>query len=165
MHGRTESGNLPGVVGLPLLLIGSREEQVPSGVQSIDLELKVVQTISRRVEENFKVVVAEDDGIVLGKSGRRCAALRVRRPRRNSRCPRASSLACEISGAVWPSPRCPRSQRSRTLCSTRRRRGGRRSAAVKAPSGRCTAAASASARGSRQGTTEWLGEGNALCLP
>ena len=47
-----------------MLAVRLGEEEVPPGIEGVHLELEVVQGIARGVEEDFEVVVAEDDGIV-----------------------------------------------------------------------------------------------------
>ena len=43
------------------------EEEIPTGVERVDLEFEIVERVAGGIEEDLEVVVAEDDGIVLGE--------------------------------------------------------------------------------------------------
>ena len=67
--GGLEAGDVPGVVGLAVLAVGLVEVEIPRGVERVDLELEVAGSSGGRLEEDFEVVVVEDDGVVLGELG------------------------------------------------------------------------------------------------
>ena len=62
-----QPGNLPAVVGRAAVLVGLRQEQVPVGVERVDLEFEVFVVVAVGVDEDFEIVVVEDDRVVLGE--------------------------------------------------------------------------------------------------
>src|ERR1035441_4004681 len=69
MHGRAQAGNLPTVVGAAAFPIGLRQEEIPTGIEGVDLKFEVVAAVARRVEEDLEIVVVKDHGIVLREGG------------------------------------------------------------------------------------------------
>ena len=67
MDGRLQPGDLPLVDGRAAVAVGLLEEQVPLGVEGVDLELVVLVVVAVGVDEDLEVVVVEDDRVVLGE--------------------------------------------------------------------------------------------------
>lgn len=51
----------------PAVFIGLGEEEVPGGVEGVHFELEVFVGVGVGIDEEFEVVVVEDDGVVLGE--------------------------------------------------------------------------------------------------
>src|SRR5580698_8952407 len=64
-----DAGNLPAAVGFAALAVGLVEVEIPSGIEGVDLELKVAGGAGQWLEEDLEVVVVEDERVVLGESG------------------------------------------------------------------------------------------------
>jgi len=69
VDGGLKAGYSPGIVGAATLAVRLVEEEIPAGVEGVDFELEVTGVGERRLEEYLKVVVVEDDGVVLGERG------------------------------------------------------------------------------------------------
>src|ERR1035441_4313606 len=67
--GRAQARYFPTVIGLAAFAVGLGQEQIPSGIERVDLELEVVAPIARRIEEDLEIVVAEDHRIVCRQRG------------------------------------------------------------------------------------------------
>ena len=65
MNSRSQPLNLPAIDSAPLLAVGTDQEQIPRGVESIDFEFGIGKTVVVRVEEDFEIIVMEDDRDVL----------------------------------------------------------------------------------------------------
>src|SRR5471030_1319780 len=61
--------DVPTVVGLAALAVRLGQEEVPPGIEGVDLEFEVVAAVARRVQEDFEIVIVENNGIVLGEGG------------------------------------------------------------------------------------------------
>ena len=64
---RLQAGDLPLVDRRAAVAIGLLEEQVPLGVEGVDLDLVVLVVVAVGVDEDLEVVVLEDDRVVLGQ--------------------------------------------------------------------------------------------------
>ena len=69
MDGRAQAGDLPTVVGFAAFAIRFGQEEVPAGIEGVDFELEIVAPVAGGVEEDFEIVIVEDDRIVLGEGG------------------------------------------------------------------------------------------------
>ncbi len=67
LDGGAEAGDLPAVVGRAAVFIGLGEEEVPGGVEGVHFEFEVFVGVGVGIDEEFEVVVVEDDGVVLGE--------------------------------------------------------------------------------------------------
>src|SRR5216684_773213 len=67
VYGRLQPGNFPFVVRFAAVLIWFGQEEVPAGVERIDLELVVFEPVAVGIDKYFKVVILKNDGVVLGE--------------------------------------------------------------------------------------------------
>ena len=58
-----EVGDVPGVVGAAVVVVGPVEVEIPGGVEGVDLKLVVAGSGGAWFDEDLEVVVAEDDGV------------------------------------------------------------------------------------------------------
>ena len=98
-HSGPETGNVPAVVRVAVLVVRLVEEEIPAGIEGVDLKLVVAGGGGKRLDEDLEVVVAEDDRIVLGEAGLEGPVPRVQRRCTDSGRRKASSRECE--NAVW----------------------------------------------------------------
>ena len=69
VHGGLEPGDLPLVYRRSTIAIGLFQEQVPLGVECVDLDLIVLVIVAVGIDEDLEVVVMKDDRIMLGQRG------------------------------------------------------------------------------------------------
>src|SRR5438132_1928283 len=65
MDCRLQTWDFPTVHCGSAVSVGADEEQVPTGVQGVHLELVILVIVAVGIDENFKVVVVEDDRVML----------------------------------------------------------------------------------------------------
>ncbi len=65
MHRRLEPFNLPAIVGRSAVAIRLLEKQVPARIEGVDFELAVIVIGAVRIDEELKVIVLKNNGIVL----------------------------------------------------------------------------------------------------
>lgn len=69
LDGGTQPRDFPAIIGVSTRPIGLGQEKVPTGIEGVDLEFEILHTVSVRVEEDFEIVVVEDDRVMLRQGG------------------------------------------------------------------------------------------------
>src|SRR5580765_7826358 len=69
LDGRTQARNFPAIIGVSPRPIGLGQEKVPTGVEGVDLEFEILDAVPVRIEEDFEIVVVEDDRVMLRQGG------------------------------------------------------------------------------------------------
>ena len=90
MDRRLQTRNLPAVLGRAAIAIGLLEQQIPAGVESVDLELAIIVITAGGVDENLEIIVLENNGIVLGERAPDMRLLQLGRACKNTCRPKAS---------------------------------------------------------------------------
>ncbi len=67
VDGRFEAGDVPAIVGPAAVFVRPWQEEVPAGVERVHLEFVVLVIVAVGIDEEFEIVVVEDDRIVLGE--------------------------------------------------------------------------------------------------
>ena len=65
IHRGAQPGDVPGVNRGAAVAVGLNQQEIPDGVQRVDFDLEIRVRIAVRIDEDFEVVVLEDDGVAL----------------------------------------------------------------------------------------------------